>query len=140
MGGVPWAELHGASVHFPIALLALSFALDAAGWLLPRLAASRGLHEAAHWSLLAGACGAVPAVVSGLFMSRGVILGHDAMRMHHAFAWPAFALALGAATWRATGPGPVGQRPPAGYLAVSAAAALLVAVAGFWGGRMLSLR
>jgi uncharacterized membrane protein len=135
-----WAGLHGAAVHFPIALVTLSLALDGAGLLLPRPALSRGLHSAAYWTMLAGAAGTVPAVASGLFLSRGVILGHDALRMHHIFAWPAFAICVGAAAWRAMGGGSPGEAPPAGYVAAAALAAVLVAGAGYWGGEMLALR
>src|SRR5208283_718688 len=135
-----WAGLHGAAVHFPIALVTLSFALDGAGRLLRWPALSRSLHSAGYWTMLLGAAGTVPAVVSGLVMSRGVILGHDALRMHHLFAWPASAISVGVATWRGMGGGSRDERPPAAYLAAVALAAVLVAAAGYWGGEMLALR
>jgi uncharacterized membrane protein len=132
-----WPKLHGATVHFPIALVLFSFALEGAGRLFPKLAARRGLHAAGYWSMLLGAAGTVPAVVSGLFMTRGILLGHDALRNHHLFAWPAFALVIGIATWRLLGGGSANERPALGYVAAVGLAAVLVSAAGYWGGEML---
>jgi uncharacterized membrane protein len=131
------AKLHGAFVHFPIALIACSWALDAAGLLFPRWERQGGLHAAGFWTLLAGAAGTVPAVVSGLVMTKGVLLGHDALRLHHLFAWPAFALIVGLAVWRTSALRFAAQAPGARYLAVTAAAVALVLAAGYWGGEML---
>ena len=60
--------------------------------------------------------GSVPAVVSGLLMTKGSLLGHGALRMHHLFVWPAFALLVGLAVWRVSagargGPMPLAGRP-----------------------------
>jgi hypothetical protein len=48
--------------------------------------------------MVLAALGTVPAVLSGLIMTRGVVMGHGLLRLHHLFVWPAFALivALGA--------------------------------------------
>jgi uncharacterized membrane protein YoaK (UPF0700 family) len=81
--------------------------------------------------------GTVPAVVSGLIMGKGVMLGHGALRLHHLFVWPAFALIVGVATWRALGRDSATQKPPVGYLAAVGLAASLVMAAGYWGGEML---
>jgi len=132
--------MHGASVHFPIALVLCSFALDAAGLLFSGLAARRGLHAAGYWTLLVGAAGTVPAVISGLVMTKGVVLGHDALRLHHLFAWPAFALIVGTAAWRSLASGFATRRELAAYLAVVGLAAALVSAAGYWGGEMLLAR
>lgn len=132
-----WAKMHGAAVHFPIALVLCSGALDTAGCLLPGPESRRNLHAAGYWTMLLGAAGTVPAVVSGLFISRGVMLGHDTLRLHHLFVWPAFALIVGLATWRTLGSGGSSRRAPLGYLAVVALASALVMAAGYWGGEML---
>jgi uncharacterized membrane protein len=132
-----WAKMHGATVHFPIALVLFSFALDGAGCIFSKLAMRRGLHAAGYWSMLLGAAGTVPAVVSGLVMTRGVMLGHDALRIHHLFAWPAFGLVIGVATWRLLGRGSSNERPPMGYVAAVGLAAVLVSTAGYWGGEMV---
>ena len=134
-----WAKAHGAATHFPFALVLCSGALDAVGFALARRAPERsdGLHAAGYWTLLLGAFGTVPAVVSGLLMTKGSVLGHGALRMHHLFVWPAFALIVALATWRALA-GKRATRPVfAGYLAGVGVAAALVLAAGFWGGEMM---
>jgi uncharacterized membrane protein len=132
-----WAKMHGATVHFPIALILCSGALDALGSFLPAPATRRGLHAAGYWTMILGAAGTVPAVVSGLVMSRGVMLGHDTLRLHHLFAWPAFALIVGLAAWRSLASDFTAGKAPAGYLAVAGVAALLVMAAGYYGGEMM---
>jgi uncharacterized membrane protein len=131
-----WAKLHGASVHFPIALVLCSGALDTAGLIFPGLASRRGLHAAGYWTMVLGAAGTVPAVVSGLIISKGVMLGHDTLRLHHLFAWPAFALIVGVAAWRVLGSAGASRRAPLGYLGFVGLASALVAVAGYYGGEM----
>jgi uncharacterized membrane protein len=140
MDATIWAKIHGATVHFPIALVLCSWALDATGLLFPGTAVRRGLHAAGYWTLLLGAVGTVPAVASGLVMTKGVMLGHDALRMHHLFAWPAFALIVGIATWRSVAPEFATRRGMGSYLAVAGVAGALVAAAGYWGGEMLLAR
>jgi uncharacterized membrane protein len=140
MNGDFWAKVHGATVHFPIALVLCSAALDLCGFAMPGAAVRRGLHAAAHWAMVLGAAGTVPAVLSGLVMSKGVMLGHDTLRLHHLFAWPAFGLIAGIGTWRALGGGAPEQRPPAAYLLFAGLAAALVMAAGYYGGEMLIAR
>jgi len=129
--------MHGATVHFPIALVLCSWALDTAALLFPAAAARRGLHAAGYWTLLLAAVGTVPVVVSGLVMTKGVLLGHDSLRMHHLFAWPAFGLIVGTAAWRSYSAEFAGRRALALYLGVVAVACALVASAGYFGGEML---
>jgi uncharacterized membrane protein len=140
MNAEVWAKIHGAAVHFPIALVLCSGALDASGFLFPRLASRRGLHAAAYWTIVLGAVGTVPAVVSGLIMSNGVMLGHDTLRLHHLFVWPAFALIIGIATWRMLGDDVAAKKPPLGYLAAVGLAAILVMAASYWGGELILKR
>lgn len=64
------------------------------------------------------------------------MLGHDMLRMHHLFAWPALALIEGAAAWRLLGRG-ADERPHLGYVAAAGLAAALAAAAGYWGGEMV---
>ncbi len=132
-----WARMHGAAVHFPVALSLGAGLLDAAGFALASRPAARELHRGAQWLMLAGALGGAAAVVSGLVMTRGELLGHDRIRWHHLFAWPAFGLLVGLAVWRAL----AGVQPPrralAAYLGGAAVAAGLVAAAAYWGGELL---
>jgi uncharacterized membrane protein len=140
MSGDIWAKMHGATVHFPIALVLCSGALDASGFFFPGPAVRRGLHAAGYWTMVLGAAGTVPAVVSGLVMSKGVLLGHDALRLHHLFVWPAFAVIVGAAAWRVLGRESATERAPAGYMVAVGLAAILVMAAGYWGGEMMIAR
>jgi uncharacterized membrane protein len=137
MNGEMWAKMHGATVHFPIALILCSGALDASGFFFPGLAMRRGLHTAGYWTTMLGAAGTVPAVVSGLVMSKGVMLGHDALRFHHLFVWPAFALIVGIAVWRALAGDFTTRKAPVAYLAAVGIASILIIGAGYWGGEMM---
>ena len=135
-----WAKAHGATTHFPLALVLCSGALDAAGFALAGRPAGRDLHAAGYWTMLLGALGTVPAVFSGLLMTKGSLLGHGALRMHHWFVWPAFALIVGLATWRLL-VGRLATRPMfAGYLLGVGVAAGLVLAAGYWGGELMIAR
>jgi hypothetical protein len=135
-----WAKAHGATVHFPLALALGSGAIDAAALALGARPVARDLHVAGYWMMVGGALGSVPAVASGLLMTKGSLLGHGALRLHHLFVWPAFALLVALAIWR-VGTGPVAPRRTfAVYLAVVAVAAGLVSAAGYWGGEMMIAR
>jgi uncharacterized membrane protein len=133
-----WAKAHGAATHFPVALVLCSAAFDTAGFALIGRPVVRDLHAAGHWTMLCGALGTVPAVFSGILMTKGSVFGHGALRMHHLFVWPAFALIVGLAIWRAL----IGRRATrpmfAGYLIGVDAAASLVLAAGYWGGEMMT--
>src|ERR1700679_3807811 len=111
-----WAKLHGASVHFPIAMVLTSAVLDIAGHFSPRAGRRSRLQSAGYWGMVVGALGTVPAVVSGLLMTRGVMLGHDQLRIHHLFAWPAFVLIVGTAAWRVLSGNRAGGPLPRAYL------------------------
>jgi uncharacterized membrane protein len=132
-----WAKLHGASVHFPIAMVLCSSLLDVAGKIHTRQGARERLQAAGYWTMLIGAAGTVPAVVSGIFMSKGIVLGHDQLRMHHFFVWPAFGLIIGTATWRMLARESDSRPLPVAYLALAGISAGLVMAAGYWGGEML---
>lgn len=132
-----WADVHGGATHFPIALAAAALGCDAAAvWLWHRPAGPR-LRAAGYHAVLLGALGTAPAVASGLVLSRGRVLGEDALRWHHFFVWPAFALLVGAGAWRALAEERLARRAYAGYVAVLAAAAGLMLAAGYWGGELM---
>jgi hypothetical protein len=78
----------------------------------------------------------VPVVVSGLVMSKGVVLGHDALRYHHLFVWPSFALIVGIAVWRSLAGDLSTKGVPVAYIATIGLAAALIMGAGYWGGEM----
>jgi uncharacterized membrane protein len=133
-----WSHAHGATTHFPIALVLCSGGADLAGFALAGRPVVRDLHAVGFWTILGGAAGAVPTVISGLVMTKGSLLGHGALRMHHLFVWPAFALITGLATWRLI----VGRRATrptfAAYLGCVGVAGLLIAAAGYWGGEVVT--
>ena len=137
MDAVPWDHVHGAAVHFPLALAVGSGALDAAAFALGTRPAARQLHAAGYWMVLLGAAGSVPAVVSGLFLTKGSLLGHGALRLHHLFVWPAFALLTAQAVWRLRTGAEAPRRIFAVYLAVAGATAGLLMAAGYWSGELL---
>src|SRR5471030_3091969 len=91
-----WPKLHGASTHFPMALAMAAALFDGLGYFWPGSAARKAqLHAAGYFTIILGALGTFPAVLSGLFMTRGVTMGHDALLAHHLFVWPAFAGLVG---------------------------------------------
>ena len=140
MSSAFWAKAHGAATHFPVALALSSAVFDAAGLALARRPAGPGLQAAGYWTMLAGALATVPAVISGLCMTRGIPFGHDLLRLHHLFVWPAFSLLIGLAAWR-TMTGPDSPRKSfAVYLGAVGAAVILLSVAAYWGGEMMLAR
>jgi uncharacterized membrane protein len=72
------AELHPIIVHFPIALLITSVALDFAGVFLRRA----GLTTAATWCLVLGVPGAFAALFSGFLSERDVDLALAGNLLH----------------------------------------------------------
>lgn len=137
MDPVIWPKVHGAAVHFPIALALGSSAMDFAGFLLGTRRGAPELRVAGRWMMIGGALGSLPAVVSGLMLTRGGVLGHGALRMHHLFVWPAFTLLVALATWRWLVGDTNSRRVFAGYLVMAVIAAGLISAAGYWGGELL---
>ena len=137
-----WAKAHGATTHFPLALALSSVAFDAAGFALARKPIGNDLRAAGYWTMIGGAMGTVPAVLSGLLMTKGTVMGHDALRLHHhLFVWPAFALLVALGTWRLVQGRQAPPRALAAYLVLAAAvAAGLMTAAAYWGGEMMIAR
>lgn len=129
--------MHGATTHFPIALTLAALLCDAAAVALWHRPAGRGLRSAGLYAAALAAAGTVPAVASGLFLTRGELLGAGALRWHHLFVWPAFALIVTAGLWRGLSHRRLSRRGQAAGVAAWAAAASLVAAAGYWGGQLL---
>jgi uncharacterized membrane protein len=135
-----WAKAHGATTHFPLALALCSVACDAAGFALARQPVGRDLRAAGFWTMILAAVGTVPAVLSGLLMTKGSLLGHDLLRLHHLFVWPAFALLVALGTWRAIQGREAGHRVFTGYFMLAVVAAGLISTAAYWGGEMMIAR
>ncbi len=132
-----WANLHGGSTHFPIALMIASVIFDALAYFLRREPAKRDLHAAGFYSLLLGAAATLVAGLSGMVISAWQFFGTGLLAKHHDFVWPAFGLMIGLAVWRLV-VRTEASRPAFGiYLVVAAMTAGLMAAAGYYGGEML---
>ena len=132
-----WADLHGGFTHFPIALVLMAAACDAVAafsWHSPE---SARLRDAGFYAISLAGIGSLPAVVSGLVLSKGATLGSGALRWHHLFVWPSFALIVAAAIWRVSVGKGLSRRSHRVYVALLIGAALLVSGAGYWGGELL---
>lgn len=131
-----WANLHGGSTHFPIALMIASFLFDAAGYFV-REPHKRDLHVAGFYALLLGALATFVATVSGLAISAWQFFGQGTLGTHHDFVWPAFGLMIALAVWRLVVRETSSRPAFAAYLACAAVTAGVMAAAGYWGGEML---
>lgn len=131
-----WANLHGGSTHFPIALMIASFLFDALAY-LGREPYKRDLYIAGYYTLLLGALASFVGVLSGLIISAWVFFGEGTLAKHHDFVWPAFGLMVGLAVWRIVVKNDA-SRPAFGvYLLFAALTAGLMAAAGYFGGELL---
>jgi hypothetical protein len=98
---------------------------------------ARRFWAAGAGALLIGAFGSVPAIVSGLIMTRGDMLGAASLRAHHLAVWPAFALLIAATTWRALTRDDISRRAFAAQVCAVWLLAGCVAIAGYTGGELL---
>jgi len=133
-----WPKLHGASTHFPMALAMSAALFDGLGLVWPKSSPRKAqLHAAGYFTIILGALGTFPAVLSGLFMTKGEVLGHDALLFHHLFVWPAFAMLVGLGVWRVYVGEKASSRSFTVYVAVQFLTAGLMAGAGYWGGELI---
>jgi len=137
MNALFWQRMHGGSTHFPIVLLLASVVFDFCARRSRDDGLRRGLHVAGLGSAVVGVLGGVGAVISGLVMSRGRVLGTGYERFHHLFVWPAFSLCVAFVAWRVFKRGRISQSGLRVYLTGISAASALMMGAGFWGGEML---
>ena len=129
-----WACLHGAVIHFPVALSVFTVICDTIAlccWSRP--VASR-LLAAGGYALYLAAIGSVPSVISGLVLTRGNMWGHGALRWHHFFVWPAWGLLVALAFWRMLRRDAPTRSEHAVSLACVWLMVLLMGGAGHWGG------
>jgi mono/diheme cytochrome c family protein len=132
-----WQRIHGGSTHFPIVLVLASVIFDFVAWRSRDEVLRRGLHAAGFGSAIVGMLGGMGAVVAGLIMTRGQVLGSGYEKAHHLFVWPAFALCVVFVGWRLSQGGRIPQRGLGIYLAGMSVAAALMVGAGYSGGEML---
>ena len=130
-----WQRMHGGCTHFPIVLLLASVVFDGIAWRSKDAALRRGLSLAGLGSVVVGLLGGIGAVISGIFISHGRLLGGGEERLHHFCVWPGFTLCLALVIWRLARHGEIPA--PALYLALMGLASALMLGAGYWGGEML---
>jgi len=133
-----WSNLHGASTHFPIALMLVSAFCDSASLVPGDAERRRGFRFAGSVTLVIGALVSYAAVLSGLIVSRWQPLGHATLLRHHLFVWPAFAMMTGLAVWRILARDKASPVPTAISLVLLLLAAALMSCAGYWGGELLN--
>ena len=132
-----WARIHGGATHFPFTLLLVSVVFDHAGFWWRGELRRREFHAIGFYSLLLAAAAAPFAVLSGLALSKGELLGSGALRFHHLFIWPTFGLMIGLAVWRLVARERASHGAPGGYLVLATIAAGAMMGAGYWGGEMM---
>ena len=132
-----WARLHGGATHFPIALLMVSVVSDhAAFWWRDELR-RREIRAVGFYSLLIAAAASPVAVLSGIALSKGILIGTGMLALHHYFIWPAFGLLIGLAFWRLVMGERVSRRAVGYYLVFASLTLVVMMSAGYWGGEML---
>ena len=78
-----WANLHGGSTHFPIALMIASVIFDGLAYLINRDPIKRDLHAAGFYALLLGATATLVATLSGLAISAWQFFGEGILLMYN---------------------------------------------------------
>ena len=137
MNSLFWSRVHGGATHFPIALILGAAFFDLLAFFLPPSPKRRDFSAIGYWLVILGALGSFGAVFSGLALSKWTIGGSGLILQHHLFVWPAFALIVGAATWRFVVGSQPSRRGFAIYLCTMALACSLISAAGFFGGELL---
>ena len=124
---------HVVLVHFPIALLISSVALD----LLAIWNGSRSLAKAAYYNLIGAAITAVAAVITGVLAWQLQLEGEKLrgnLRLHLGFGASAAILIWMLAWWRTRQERADNSSLAAGYWALASLAVLVVALTGHLGG------
>jgi uncharacterized membrane protein YeaQ/YmgE (transglycosylase-associated protein family) len=95
-----WDRVHGGSTHLPIALALTSALLDGVGSIAPSGKLREGFRFSGYFTLLLAALGAVPAVISGLMLTKWDAVGSGVTLLHHYFVWPSLGLLVALVVWR----------------------------------------
>jgi len=132
-----WARMHGGATHFPIALLMVSVLFDHAGFWWRNEVRRREFCAVGFYSLLTAAVAGPVAVVSGIALSKGTLMGTGLLALHHYFVWPAFGLLIGLAVWRLVVRERASRRANGCYLALASLTLVAMMTAGYWGGEMI---
>jgi uncharacterized membrane protein len=137
MNPIFWARMHGGATHFPIALIMVSIVCDHAGFWWRDEIRCREFRAVGFYSLLIAAAASPFAVLSGIALSKGKLLGSGALLLHHLFIWPAFGLLAGLAAWRLVVRERASRRVIGCYLILVTIAAAAMMGGGYWGGEMI---
>ena len=137
MNPIFWARMHGGTTHFPIALLMVSVVFDHAGFWWRTELGRREFRALGFYSLLIAAAASPFAVLSGIALSKGKLMGSGTLLLHHLFIWPAFSLLVGLAVWRLVVRERASRRASRWYLVLVTIAAAAMMGAGYWGGEMI---
>ena len=130
---IPWDKLHGATTHFPIALLLFSTLCDFVSVTFKKLPFARGLRLVSFYGLAVAALGSLGAVVSGIALTKGDLWGRGYLGWHHRFVWPAFGLLVALAVWRLVVGCEMSRVGTRVYLILMLLASGFVAAAGYFG-------
>ncbi|MFM7321305.1 MAG: DUF2231 domain-containing protein [Armatimonadota bacterium] len=129
-----WQHVHGASVHFPVALVLFAAVLDT-GALLFRKDAWRA---AAFWALIAGAVVSIPALLSGLSGQLGWFgiekWDAESLLRHRNVAFFGTGACVALALWRAIARDQAGTGLRVAWVVLLWVAAGLCGWSGFLGG------
>jgi uncharacterized membrane protein len=132
-----WDRVHGGSTHLPIALALTSALFDVVGSIAPSGRIRERFRFSGYFALLLAALGAVPAVVSGLVLTKWDALGSGVTLLHHYFVWPSFGLLIALTVWRSIVRHRSSRIGFSIYLVAILTTAVLISIAGFWGGEMV---
>jgi uncharacterized membrane protein len=132
-----WARMHGGATHFPIALMMVSVVFDYAGFWWSNELRRREFRAFGFYSLLIAAAASPFAVLSGIALSKGKLMGSGALLLHHLFIWPAFSLLIGLAVWRLVVRENASRGAAKCYLILVTITAAAMMGAGYWGGEMI---
>jgi uncharacterized membrane protein len=135
-----WDRVHGGSTHLPIALALTSALLDGVGSIVPSGRFRERFRFSSYFTLLLAAFGAVPAVISGLMLTKWDAVGSGVTLLHHYFVWPSLGLLIALVVWRSIVRHRTSRIGFSIYLIANLTTAMLISIAGFWGGEMVLSR
>jgi uncharacterized membrane protein len=128
--------LHPALVHFPIALMTLSFVFD----LLGRVLHKRSFYSSGWWTLCAAAVTAIIALPLGYFdMNRAMLddQTHELVDIHLKIGWVLLVVIVLLTIWRWAIRRLPDRGPGGGYLAAAFLVMALTLFQGWYGGEMV---
>jgi uncharacterized membrane protein len=132
-----WDRVHGGSTHLPIALALTSALLDGVGSIVPSGRFRERFRFFGYFTLSLAAFGAVPAVISGLILTKWDAVGSGVILLHHYFVWPSLGLLIALVVWRSIVRHRSSRIGFSIYLIAILTTAMLISIAGFWGGEMV---